>query len=173
MFGCKTNKTSKELERFSLYTTIEELDTISGSIVVVPKIDRYIFLPKELSLYQKIDNLLDSITIYSFNSLSIEILDLDINEQGYKRLKVNLKEFPGFTIPNSLGRKYQTWYDYFQGSTGGRHTTIVLIESILQTDYMGDWINELEFYYQNEKIGEWDHTSLSETVIREYHNSPL
>jgi len=97
----------------------------------------------------------------------IEILELDINKQGYKSLKVNLNEFPGFTTPNSLGGKHQTWYDYFQGSAGGQHTTVVLIESILQNDYTGDWIDEVEFYYQNEKMGEWDHISLSGTVVRE------
>jgi hypothetical protein len=31
---------------------------------------------------------------------------------------------------------------------------MILIESILQREYDGDWINEVEFYYQNEKIGE-------------------
>jgi hypothetical protein len=163
--GCKPGKTLKESDEFSLYTTVEELDTLSGSIIVVPKIDRYILLPKTISLYQKIDILLDSISKNSFNNLTIEILKLDIDENGYKSLKVNLREFPGFSIPNSLG-KYQTWYEYFQGSTGGSHTTNVLIESILQKEYKGDWINQLEFYYQNERIGEWDHIFLSETIIR-------
>jgi hypothetical protein len=166
LLGCKQNKAPRELDEFALYTTKEVLDTISGTIIVVPKIEKYILMSKELSLYQKIDNLLDSISKNSFNNLAIEILRLDIDQNGYKSLIVNLKEFQGFSIPGSLG-KYQTWYDYFQGSSGGRQTTIVLIESILQNEFKGEWINELEFYYQNEEIGEWDHIFLSEKITRE------
>jgi len=62
-------------------------------------------------------------------------------------------ENSGFKTPDSSG-KYLSWYDFFQGSSGGQHTTVVLTESILQRELKGDWINEVEFYYQNEKIGE-------------------
>ncbi|MCX6320370.1 MAG: hypothetical protein NTX93_00985 [Bacteroidia bacterium] len=95
----------------------------------------------------------------------MEVLGIDKNESDYKILKINLKENPGFIMPDSLGH-YRTWYDFFQGSMGGEQTTIILIESTLQKQYKGEWVDAVEFYYQNEKIGEWDHTFLSGIIKR-------
>ena len=50
---------------------------------------------------------------------------------------------------------------------GGEQTTIILIESILQREFTGDWIDEVEFNYQSENIGEWDHAFLSGVIKRE------
>ena len=36
---------------------------------------------------------------------------------------------------------------------GGEQTTIILNESILQREFTGDWIDEVEFNYQNALIG--------------------
>jgi hypothetical protein len=165
VIGCKTNKASKETDEFALFTTIEVFDSTSRSIIIVPSIDRFISIPANQSLNNKVNSLLDSISKNSFNNLKIESLGIAEIGNGYKSLKVNLLENPGFKIPDSLG-KYKSWYDFFQGSAGGQHTTIVLTESILQREFKGDWINEIVFYYQNEKIGEYDHISLSGTIKR-------
>jgi len=165
VIGCKTNKASKENDEFALFTTKEVFDSTSMSIIIVPSIDHIISIASNQSLENKVNSLLDSISKNSFNNLRIESLGIAEIRKGYKSLKVNLLENSGFKIPDSLG-KSKSWYDFFQGSSGGQHTTIVLTESILQREFMGDWINEVEFYYQNEKIGEWDHISLSGTVKR-------
>ena len=165
LIGCKTNKVSKETDEFALYTTREKFDSINRSIIIVPSIHRFISIPLNQSLDNKVNMLLDSISKNRFSNLRIESLGISEIRDGYKSLKVNLLENEGFKFPDSLG-KYKSWYDFFQGSSGGQHTTIVLTESILQREYEGDWINEIEFYYQNEKIGEWDHISLSGTIKR-------
>jgi hypothetical protein len=167
IIGCKTSSTSRETDKFALFTSKEVFDSISESIITVPSIDRYISIPSILSLDKKLNCLLDSISKNNFNNLKIQSLGIEEIQKGYKSLKVNLVENSGFKIPDSLG-KYQSWYDFFQGSAGGQATTIILTESILQREYKGDWINEVEFYYQNEKMGEgeWDHISLSGIIKR-------
>jgi hypothetical protein len=95
----------------------------------------------------------------------MEALGIDKNGDNYKVLKVNLKENPGFKMPDSLGH-YRSWYDFFQGSMGGGRTTIILTESTLQKQYKGEWVDAVEFYYQNEKIGDWDHIFLSGIIKR-------
>jgi hypothetical protein len=163
--GCNSNKTLNKVDEFALFTTIEVFDSINGSIKMIPTIDRIISIPANQSLEKKINILLDSISKNNFKNLKIETLRIDEIQNGYKSLKLNLRENPGFIIPDSLG-KYRSWYEFFQGSTGGEHTSIILKESILQRQYGGDWINEVEFYYQNEKMGEWDHIFLSGTIKR-------
>jgi len=78
---------------------------------------------------------------------------------------INLKENPGFIIPDSPGN-YRNWHDFFQGSKRGELTTIILIESVLQREFAGDWIDEVENYYQSGKTGEWDHVFLSGIINR-------
>jgi hypothetical protein len=159
-----SSKTSKS-DSFALYTVKEVLDTINNEVKTVPEIKRYISIIHSNSLDEKIASLLDSISKYRFNNLSIKSMGVSKDSDGFKLLKVNLLENPGFLIPGSLGH-HRTWYEYFQGSSGGLETTITLIESILQRDYKGAWIDKLEFYYQNEPIGEWDHISLSGQIER-------
>jgi len=165
VIGCKSNKASRETDEFALYTTKEVYDSASRSIIIVPAIDRIISIASNQSLDNKVNSLLDSISKNSFNNLKIESLGIAEIRMGYKSLKVNLLENSGFKTPDSSG-KYLSWYDFFQGSSGGQHTTVVLTESILQREFTGDWINEVEFYYKNEKIGDWDHISLSGTLKR-------
>jgi len=165
VIGCKTGTETMGTDEFALFTTKEVFDSSSRSIIILPSIDRMITLPAGQTLDNEINSLLDSISKNCFNNLKIKSLGIAESEKGYKSLKVNLVENPGFIIPESPG-KYKSWYDFFQGSAGGQHTTIVLTESILQRDFKGDWIDEVEFYYQNEKFGEWDHISLSGTVKR-------
>jgi len=165
VYGCKSHITPKEMDEFALFTTTEVFDSISGSIKLVPTVKRFVYIPKNQNLEKKITILLDSVSKVNFHNLKIETLSLEENTEGHKVLKVNLKENIGFIIPDSLGN-FRSWYDYFQGSMGGEQTTIILIESILQREFTGDWIDELEFYYQNEKIGEWDHAFLSGVIKR-------
>ncbi|MBK7711016.1 MAG: hypothetical protein IPJ37_08745 [Bacteroidales bacterium] len=159
--GCNTRK----IDEFAIFETAEVLDTISKSISMIPVTDRIFTIKSNLPLAEKIRILLDTISKSNFNNLKFEILRIDKTKDGGKLLKINLKEPQDFKIPEDLG-KFHTWYDFFQGSYGGEQTTIILIESILQRQFTGDWIDELEFYYQNEPIGEWDHIYLSDTIKR-------
>jgi len=165
-YGCKSHVAPKEVDEFALFTTTEIFDSVSGSYKLIPSVERLISIPKNQSLEEKVNDLLDSVSKNNFKNLKIEILSVEETQPGYKSLKVNLKENPGFKIPDSLGN-YRSWYEHFQGSMGGDQTTIVLIESILQREYTGDWIDEVEFSYQGEKIGERDHVFLSGKIKRE------
>jgi len=165
LFGCKSRNGPKEVDELALFTTTEIFDSISENYKLVPSVERLIAISKNQPFENKINALLDSISENNFNNLKIEIIKIDEAQDGYKSLKVNLKENPGFIIPDSLGN-YRSWYDFFQGSMGGEQTSIILVESLLQRDYTGSWIDEVEFYYQNEKIGELDHVHLSEVFKR-------
>jgi len=72
---------------------------------------------------------------------------------------------------DSLYRKMQrpSWRTlYFQGSTGGACTTIMLVETFLQRDYDGVWLDGVEFYYEGKPISdEWDHIHLSGPKYRQ------
>jgi hypothetical protein len=165
-YGCKSHVVPKETDEFALFTTTEIFDSLSESYKLIPSVERLINIPKNQSLERKVGDLLDSISKNNFHNLKIELLSITETTEGKKSLKVNLKENPGFIIPDSLGN-YQSWYEFFQGSMGGEQTTIILIESILQREFTGDWIDEVEFSYQTEKIGEWDHAFLSGVFKRE------
>jgi len=165
-YGCKSHVAPKEVDEFALFTTKEVFDSLSESYKLIPSVERLITIQKNQSLEKKVGDLLDSISKNSFHNLKIELVSINETAEGKKSLKVNLKENPDFIIPDSLGR-YHSWYEFFQGSMGGEQTTIILIESILQREFTGDWIDEVEFNYQSEKIGEWDHAFLSGVIKRE------
>lgn len=164
--SCKSRVTTKVIDELALYTTIEVFDSTTLSYKLIPSIERLISVPQNDSLDKKISTLLDSVSKYNFNSLEIEVLSINKSAEGKKFLLVNLKENPGFMIPDSLGN-YRNWYDFFQGSMRGEQTTIILTESVLQREFAGDWIDEVEFYYQNGKMGEWDHVFLSGKITRD------
>jgi hypothetical protein len=163
--GCKSSTATKEIDELALFTTIEVFDSTSLSYKLIPSVERLISVPKNESIEKKIRTLLDSVSNNHFNSLKIEVLSFNETPEGKKSLVVNLKENPGFIMPDSLGN-YRNWYDFFQGSMRGEQTTIILIESVLQREFAGDWIDEVEFYYQNEKMGDWDHVFLSGKIDR-------
>jgi len=165
IFSCNLKNPATEFDEFALYSTKEVFDSVDGFDKMTPIVDHYISVPTNQALSMKISILLDSVSAYNFNNLKIEPLGIDENEGNYKILKINLKENPGFKMPDSLGN-YRTWYDFFQGSMGGGRTTIILIESTLQKQYKGEWVDAVEFYYQNEKIGESDHIFLSGIIKR-------
>ena len=165
ILSCNSKKPIGDFDEFALYSTKEVFDSVDGFDKMTPIVDHYISVPTNQDLFKKISILLDSVSAYNFNNLKIEPLGIDENESNYKILKINLKENPGFKMPDSLGN-YRTWYDFFQGSMGGGRTTIILIESTLQKQYKGEWVDAVEFYYQNEKIEESDHIFLSGIIKR-------
>ena len=163
--GCRSNSASKDIDELALFSTTEIFDSTSLSYKLIPSVERLISVSKNEPIEKKIRILLDSISNNNFHNLSIEVLSINKTPEGKKTLLVNLKENPGFIIPDSLGN-YRCWYDFFQGSMGGEQTTIILIESLLQREFAGDWVDAVEFYYQNEKIGDWDHVFLSGIIYR-------
>lgn len=165
LISCNSKKTAIISEEFALYSTREVFDSTLGYDKMVPVAVRYISIPADMDLLKRIGILVDSVSACNFNNLKMDVLGIDARGDSNKVLKVNLKENPGFKMPDSLGH-YRSWYDFFQGSMGGGRTSIILTESTLQKQYKGEWVDAVEFYYQNQKIGDWDHLFLSGTIMR-------
>jgi len=126
------------------------------------KIDFYVAIPQDLSLFAKLKLLADKLSRLKFRGLPINVLKIE-NGDTKKIAIVELEEKEGHYFPSS-------WRgNYFQGSTGGTVTTATLVETFLQRDYKGDWIDGVEFYYEGKPIvaGDWDHIGLSGTIYRQ------
>lgn len=109
----------------------------------------YTSLPKDFSLEEQLNTIAYKLSQYCFEGLPIDLVE--IKEIGNKKVAVvNLKE-----LDNSEGKLWTT--SYFQGSFGGSVTSTQLIETFLQKEYWGKWINGVEFLYENNKI-EFEHT---------------
>jgi len=165
LLSCNSKNTTKDFNEFALYSTKEVFDSAAGYNKMIPIVDRYISIPANQSLINTATILLDSVSINNFNNLKLEVSGIYKNKDSLEILKINLKENPGFKMPDSLGHS-PSWYEFFQGSMGGGQTTTTLIESALQKQFEGEWVDAVEFYYQNEKIGEWDHIFLSGIIKR-------
>lgn len=99
-YGCKSHVVLKETDEFALFTTTEIFDSLSESYKLIPSVERLITIPKNQSLVRKVGDLLDSISKNNFHNLKIELLGITETTEGKKSLKVNLKENPGFIIPD-------------------------------------------------------------------------
>lgn len=165
IWGCNNSSTSRVDNEFALYSTQEIFDSINNSYKLVPAVDHYITIQDDDDLLKTVNILLDSISKNSFHHLNIEALRIEEKDSGSKLLIINLLENENINDPDSLGH-YRTWYDFFQGTMGGEVTSIILRESILQRNYKGEWIDEMQVYYQNEPIGQWDHIQLDGTILR-------
>ncbi|HSV88598.1 MAG TPA: hypothetical protein VLH61_08145 [Bacteroidales bacterium] len=169
IFGCRPRKpvdepaATQNLIIYGVIDTVMLCDDFGSIGRTLPVVDRYINIPSDLSLEEKVSLLLDSLSLISFNGLDIEVLSLKQTPDGQTLLQVNLQENETFSGPGSLP-SYQSWFGYFQGSTGGLHTSIILRETILQPDYTGpgDWIDAVEFFYMGSPIVKytWDHITL-------------
>jgi len=114
-----------------------------------PEILFYTSLPKDLSLEEQLNLVGNKLSQYCFEGLPIDLIE--IKEIGKKKIAVfNLKE-----SDKNEGKLWTT--SYFQGSSGGGLTSTQLIETFLQRDYWGKWINGVEFLYENNKI-DFEHT---------------
>ncbi len=125
-------------------------DDYADSVVV----SFYLIIPETLSLTEKLKELANKLKKYVFQNHPINLLRVE-NRDNKKIALIDLKE------PDSSG-KY-TWRNgFFQGSSGGHATTIILIKTFLQEEYKGEWIDGVGFYYEGKPIlnEDWDHISL-------------
>lgn len=120
------------------------------------EIKYYISLEKEKSLKEKIEVIAQKLSEYSFG-LPIELVELKEIEDK-KIAIINLKESHyNQKLTNTLDFIGSSWIgNYFQGSAGGSITAYELIETFLQRDYTGQWIDGVKFLYHNEEA-EFDH----------------
>lgn len=165
--SCRSRSKPEETETERLYIYTEEY--VQEDSTDYPRstavIDKAFDIPAGLSLMEKLQHLADTLSVNYFNGLEIQLLQIDSLEGKGKILTANLNEAREYDGPGSLPT-YQSWYGFFQGSAGGGNTTVVLRESFLQPDYEGHWIDGIIFYYQGEKIKEFDHLNLQGLLHR-------
>lgn len=152
-------------EELTLYTSRDTFLADKNLHSTVPVPDRSIAVDSSMTLENKIRVMADSLSVYYFNGLRIELATLDTIPEAGLVARIDLREKEEYRGPGSLP-SYQSWYDFFQGSAGGTNTTITLRESFLQPGYEGSWINGVIFLYQGEPIGEWDHIRLQGLIRR-------
>ncbi len=159
----REEKTS-ETKTYALYSARDTFIQERNYYKTIPKVDRKIRIADSLGLEAKLKRIGDSLSAIYFNDLQIEV-DLKSNGTRGKVAHINLLEKPGYNGPGSLA-PYESWYDFFQGSSGGQSTTVSLKTSFLQPDCNEEWINGLIFFYQGDSIGLWDHLNLSGYIKR-------
>lgn len=113
----------------------------------------YISFPKSLTLEEKLREICSKLSQYCFNGLPIELKEIkDI--EGKSVAVINLRESPineEIAGPEEMiGHSWATYY--FQGSTGGVLTSVKLVETFLQRDYRGPWIDGVQFLYEGNQI---------------------
>lgn len=142
----------KENYVFPVYTA--NVDTYKKEI------EFYIYVPKDLSLKEKLDVIGDKLSRYRFSNLPIELSGIE-EENGKKIAVIKLEE----SVQNQEAEDYtelkgRTWRThYFQGSCGGTVTMTTLIETFLQREYKGEWIDGVVFNYSAERNVEFEHVS--------------
>ncbi|MBF4691872.1 hypothetical protein [Fusibacter ferrireducens] len=115
----------------------------------LPYIDHYGILSPNLTDEDKVKYLASYLQKHYFENVSIDVKSVEIID-GKRTAIVNLTN-----LDSSLGDKttQNKWENlYFQGSTGGSMTEIILIDGFLQ-DQLVDWpLDAVRFLYKNEPI---------------------
>ena len=159
--ACSSGNTGDEIQIFPLYNLTEN-EAVNSDVLIV---DKYLKIERDLPLVRKIQIILDSINSSYFHDATLEYYGID-SIHGLNILKVNLVEKDGLK-EDHIYNLNRDWYDYFQGTTGGYATTTILIESILQRQYKGGWVDGVMFYWHRQPFPfEMDHVKLSGLITR-------
>lgn len=139
------NKDNWRFKQNNLIFPIYTVNWFDGNLEIL----FYTSLPKDFSLEEQLNSIGNKLSQYCFEGLEIDLVEIKEIENK-KVAVVNLKE-----SGKDDGKRWTT--SYFQGSSGGSATSTQLIETFLQRDYWGKWINGVEFLYENNKI-DFEHT---------------
>lgn len=147
----KVEELSKSKDFYGVYTR--------NQLTLEKEIYFWTYIPGEKSIKQKLDILANALSKGVFANLPIEIVKIE--ETDGKRIAViNLVESQeNQEITNLSLFKGKSWaLSYFQGSYGGSVTSISLIETFLQRQYDGEWIDGVRFLYNSGKeINQFEH----------------
>lgn len=121
------------------------------------EIKYFIEIPKALPLEEQLSIVANKLSIYCFSGLPITVMEIK-SIDGSEIAVVNLKETEVNKGIDNLDELIgKTWKaNYFQGSAGGIITSNQLVDTFLQNDYEGKWIDGVQFLYEGNII-EFDH----------------
>jgi FtsZ-binding cell division protein ZapB len=114
------------------------------------EVDAYVYIPDSTKLKQKLTIIANVLSEGYYNNLPIEVVKIE--EVDNKKIAViNLNESKeNQNEKDSEKWKGKTWAtQYLQGSAGGAMTTAALIETFLQRNHTGEWIDAVKFLYNN------------------------
>lgn len=112
----------------------------------------YIYISSDLDLKQKVTTIANALSVGCFSNLPIEVENIE--EVNNKKIAIiNLKESADNQgIKDMTKLKGKSWaLNYLQGSTGGTITSTSLIETFLQKEHTGEWIDGVRFLYNGSK----------------------
>lgn len=96
-----------------------------------------------LPIKDKLNIVIEEVSKLQFQNAPIELTKVD-NNIAY----INIKE----------DKENKLWINrFFQGSTGANITSYTLVESLLQRDYEGRWIDGIYITYEGKTDVEFDH----------------
>jgi hypothetical protein len=144
-------------DSFSIYVGQDSLTENENYYKMFPTVDTTVSLEGAQNLTDSIQVFCNIISKKYFRSLKIEFSRID-QIKYQKVLYLNLQENENYTTPSEY--KGESWYQYFQGSTGGNMTMITLVQSLLQMEFKGTWIDVVIYSYQGKEMGEWDSVNL-------------
>ncbi|WGX75552.1 hypothetical protein QJS64_16530 [Paraclostridium bifermentans] len=96
-----------------------------------------------LSMNDKVNTIIKEVSKLQFKNAPIELIKIE-NNIAY----INIKE----------DKENKLWSNkFFQGSTGASITSYTIVESLLQRDYKGKWVDGIYITYEGKTNVEFDH----------------
>lgn len=110
----------------------------------------FVYIPGSMDLQQKLTVIADVLSEGFFDDLPINVEKTEkVNDK--KIAVINLEESAeNQGVNEDTKLKGKTWaVHYLQGSAGGSMTSTALIETFLQKEHNGEWIDGVRFLYNN------------------------
>lgn len=110
----------------------------------------FVYIPGSLDLQQKLTAIAGVLSEGFFDNLPIKVEKIEeVNDK--KIAVINLEEMAeNQGVKDDAKLKGKTWaVHYLQGTAGGSMTSTALIETLLQREHNGEWIDGVRFLYNN------------------------
>lgn len=118
------------------------------------RVQYYTMVQAEADIEEKVQHLAEKLSMYSFDGLPIELLGIETDDSDQQIAVINLID-PEDRIRTHTGK---TWAGlYFQGSSGGNATVTKLLETFLQEEYAGEWVEGVKFLYNGDETNQFEH----------------
>ncbi|CEI73506.1 MULTISPECIES: hypothetical protein [Romboutsia] len=107
-----------------------------------PKEVKYIEVKKDSTLQEKIESIIKVLSKECFNSLPMKVKLYP----GNSKVRIELIE------PKTDSESRVSWKKDYLNETTKEYTINTIVKNIIQEDYKGDWIKEVQLYYDGKLI---------------------